>query len=69
MPFSSAMSSIFSGVVLAGLIMTILTLAGKTGALIALGAMLLAGSGAVVKALSQEANSPDEEPPSPGSQR
>ena len=66
MPFSSAMSSIFSGVVL---VMTILTLAGKTGALIALGAMLLAGSGAVVKALSQEANSPDEEPPSPGSQR
>ena len=69
MPFSSAMSSIFSGVVLAGLIMTILTLAGKTGALIALGAMLLAGTGAVVKALNQEANSPDEEPPSPGSQR
>jgi hypothetical protein len=56
-------------VVLAGLIMTILTLAGKTGALIALGAMLLAGTGAVVKALNQEANSPDEEPPSPGSQR
>merc|ERR1719482_2163483 len=36
MPFATAMGSIFAGVVLAGLIMTILTLAGKVGALVAL---------------------------------
>ena len=54
MPFGEAMGAIFAGVVLAGLIMTVLTLAGKTGALIALGALLLAGAGAITTALKQE---------------
>ena len=54
MPFGEAMGAIFAGVVLAGLIMTVLTLAGKTGALIALGALLLAGAGAITTALKRE---------------
>ena len=47
MPFGEAMSSVLAGVMIAGAIMTILTLAGNTGALIALGALLFAGSGAI----------------------
>ena len=39
MPFGEAMSSVLAGVMIAGAIMTILTLAGNTGALIALGAL------------------------------
>ena len=49
MPLGTAMASIFAGVVIAGVIMTILTLAGKLGALIALGVLLVGGIGAIVK--------------------
>jgi len=49
-PFSEAMSSVVCGVMLAGAIMTILTLSGKVGALIALAALLLAGVGAIASA-------------------
>lgn len=41
---------------LAGIIMTVLTLAGKTGALIALGALVLAGVGAITSAAKSENN-------------
>jgi len=61
MPFATAMSSIFAGVLLAGAIMTTLTLAGKTGALIALAALCLAGGGAIMSAASNE--KADDEPP------
>jgi len=54
MPFAESMGAIFAGVVLAGLIMTVLTLAGKTGALIALGALVLAGVGAIRSSLNKE---------------
>ena len=60
MPFATAMGSIFAGVVLAGIIMTILTLAGKAGALVALGALVLAGGGAILSAASKEGGEPDE---------
>ena len=50
MGFGEAMSAIVSGVILAGVIMTILTLAGKVGALIALGALVLFGVGAIATA-------------------
>ena len=48
MSFGEAMSSVVCGVMLAGAIMTILTLAGKVGALIALGALIVAGVGAIL---------------------
>merc|ERR1719149_630466 len=48
MPFGTAMASIFSGVLLAGAIMTTLTLAGKAGALIALAALVVFGVGAIM---------------------
>ena len=54
MPFATAMGAILSGVVLAGVIMTVLTLAGKVGALIALGALLLGGVGAIMQANKAE---------------
>ncbi|KAL1503816.1 hypothetical protein AB1Y20_012283 [Prymnesium parvum] len=54
MPFGSAMAAIFAGVVLAGLIMTVLTLAGKTGALIALAALIAAGVSAIGSAAKKE---------------
>ena len=54
MPFSTAMASIFAGVVIAGVIMTILTLAGKVGALIALGVLVAGGVGAILKARDDE---------------
>jgi len=54
MPLEAAMGSILAGVVLAGLIMTTLTLAGKAGALIALAAMCVAGAGAIRSALNKE---------------
>jgi len=57
MPFGEAMASIFAGVVLAGLIMTILTLAGKAGALVALAALILAGVGAISSAAKKEGSS------------
>lgn len=50
MSFAEAMSSVTSGVMLAGVIMTILTLAGKVGALIALAALVIAGVGAIASA-------------------
>jgi len=62
MPFGTAMASIFAGVILAGVIMTILTLAGKTGALFALAALCVAGFGAISTSLSKEtADAPAEE--------
>ena len=48
------MAAILAGVVLAGGIMTVLTLAGQTGALIALAAMCAAGVGAIRSALDKE---------------
>lgn len=54
MPVQEAMASILAGVVLAGGIMTVLTLAGQTGALIALAAMCAAGVGAIRSALTKE---------------
>lgn len=54
MPFATAMGSILAGVVLAGIIMTTLTLAGRAGALVALGALLLAGGGAILSAAKKE---------------
>ena len=48
MPFTTAMASIFAGVALAGVIMTILTVLGKAGALIALGVLVAGGIGAIV---------------------
>jgi hypothetical protein len=54
MPFATAMGSIFAGVVLAGAIMTTLTLAGRTGALAALGLLLTAGFGAIRSAATTE---------------
>jgi len=54
MPFATAMGAIFAGVVLAGSIMTVLTLAGKAGALIALAALLVAGVGAILQASKSE---------------
>jgi uncharacterized membrane protein len=47
MPFGTAMGAILAGVVLAGGIMTVLTLAGKAGALAAL-AVLCAGFGGAI---------------------
>merc|ERR1719428_1369574 len=63
MPFSTAMGAIFAGVVLAGVIMTILTLAGKTGALIALAALVAFGVGAIISSAKAESAASDEEPP------
>merc|ERR1719213_1106937 len=54
MPFGEAMGAIFAGVLLAGAIMTTLTLAGRTGALIALAALCVAGGGAIMSAASKE---------------
>jgi len=54
MPFATAMASIFAGVVLAGAIMTILTLAGKAGALVALGVLVAGGVGAIMSAAKSE---------------
>ena len=48
------MAAILAGVVLAGGIMTVLTLAGRTGALVALAAMCAAGVGAIRSALGKE---------------
>jgi VIT1/CCC1 family predicted Fe2+/Mn2+ transporter len=50
MSFAEAMSSVTAGVMLAGVIMTILTLAGKVGALIALAMLVVTGVGAIVSA-------------------
>ena len=47
-------SCVRQGVVLAGLIMTILTLAGKTGALIALAALVAAGVGAIGSSMKKD---------------
>jgi len=60
MPFATAMGSIFAGVVLAGAIMTVLTLAGKWGALAALGVLVAGGVGAIMNAAKAEAS---DEPP------
>ena len=54
MPFGTAMASIFAGVVLAGAIMTTLTLAGKVGALVALGVLVAGGVGAIVNSAKTE---------------
>jgi len=54
MPLAEAMGAIFAGVVLAGLIMTILTLAGKVGALVALGALVLFGVGAIKSSMDSD---------------
>lgn len=59
-----AVASILSGVVLAGLIMTTLTLAGKVGALVALGVLVAGGVGAIVSARKSEAG--EDEPPAEG---
>ena len=50
MPLATAMGAIFAGVALAGIIMTILTLAGKVGALVALGVLVAGGVGAIMSA-------------------
>lgn len=54
MPFGTAMASIFAGVVLAGAIMTTLTLAGKVGALVALGVLVAGGVGAILNSAKSE---------------
>jgi len=54
MPFATAMGSIFAGVLLAAAIMTTLTLAGKVGALVALGVLVAGGLGAIVNARKAE---------------
>jgi len=54
MPFATAMASILSGVLLAAVIMTVLTLAGKVGALVALGVLLVGGIGAILNAGKDE---------------
>jgi len=54
MPFGTAMASILAGVVLAGGIMTTLTLAGKAGALVALGVLIAGGVGAILSSLKSE---------------
>jgi hypothetical protein len=41
-------------VIIAGVIMTVLTLAGKAGALIALAALILAGVGAISSSMGKE---------------
>ena len=51
---SATTACILQGVVLAGLIMTILTLAGKTGALIALAALVAAGVGAIGSSMKKD---------------
>jgi uncharacterized membrane protein len=48
MPLGTAMASIFAGVLLAGAIMTVLTVMGKAGALVALGVLLAGGIGAIL---------------------
>mmetsp|Transcript_32987 Transcript_32987/g.72481 ORF Transcript_32987/g.72481 Transcript_32987/m.72481 type:complete len:312 (+) Transcript_32987:182-1117(+) len=60
MPFTTAMSAIFAGVVLAGAIMTVLTLAGKVGAIIALAALIAGGLGAIFSASKAEQAESDE---------
>jgi len=56
MPFGTAMGAILAGVVLAGVIMTVLTLAGKVGALIALAALLVGGAGAILSSSKAESS-------------
>ena len=53
MPFGTAMGAIFAGVVIAGVIMTVLTLAGKAGALAALFALIAFGVGAIRSSMSK----------------
>lgn len=55
MPFAPAMGAILSGVLLAASIMTVLTLAGKAGALIALAALVVFGVSAILSASKTEA--------------
>jgi len=57
MPFGEAMATIFAGVALAGIIMTILTVAGKAGALVALAALCAFGGGAILSAAKKEGSS------------
>ena len=59
MPFGTAMASIFSGVLLAAVIMTVLTLAGKVGALVALGVLVAGGVGAIANARKSEGGDDD----------
>lgn len=54
MPFGTAMASILAGVLLAGAIMTTLTLAGKAGALAALAVLVVGGVGAILNAGKSE---------------
>jgi len=64
MPFATAMGSILAGVLLAAAIMTTLTLAGKVGALVALGVLVAGGVGAIANARKAESSEPPaEEPP------
>eukprot|EP00240_Pyramimonas_obovata_P006127 CAMPEP_0118923750 /NCGR_PEP_ID=MMETSP1169-20130426/2165_1 /TAXON_ID=36882 /ORGANISM="Pyramimonas obovata, Strain CCMP722" /LENGTH=317 /DNA_ID=CAMNT_0006864783 /DNA_START=136 /DNA_END=1089 /DNA_ORIENTATION=+ len=53
MPLADALLSILAGVILAGTIMTALTLAGRTGAIVALVALLVFGAGALKAALDK----------------
>ena len=62
MPFTTAMASILAGVVLAGAIMTTLTLAGKVGALVALGVLVAGGVGAIANARKAESDGGDSPP-------
>lgn len=62
MPFGTAMASILAGVVLAGGIMTVLTLAGKAGALVALAVLIAGGVGAIANARKEEGGAADEPP-------
>lgn len=54
MPLPEAMGAIFAGVLLAGLIMTILTLAGKWGALAALAVLVAGGVSAIASSMKKE---------------
>ncbi len=54
MPFGTSMGAILAGVLLAGGIMTTLTLAGRAGALVALGVLCAGGVGAILKAAKDE---------------
>ena len=50
------MGSCFAGVLLAGAIMTTLTLAGQAGALVALAVLLVGGVGAIMSSLKKDSD-------------
>lgn len=54
MPFTTSMGAILAGVLLAGVIMTVLTVLGKFGALLALSGLIFFGVGAIFQARKNE---------------